>query len=252
MSRIDEIAAEARARGVKPWLAVKERLAEGVIAVLAKDERAVLQGGGALHFAYGSPRLSADVDFVGESVHDALAACGDEIASRAGELAGAPARWSMRTDGRLVRGKVTIEIDAARRIVLPVEAFEVPARQPVALRGGGRVEQAQEIAADKIVASADRLARRGALKTRDLYDLWFIKTRLGLDAPARDLVSAKAGDYGQPPRGADLAAAARAVTAEEMRASLEGVLPKADAEAIDPAGLVEAAAEWLGRYSDAL
>lgn len=252
MSRIDEIAAEARARGVRPWLGVKEKLAEGVIRTLAADHRAVLQGGAALHFAYGSPRLSADVDFVGESVREALSACGDAVARRASEIAGTPASWSMRVDGRLVRGKVTIEVDAARRIVLPVEAYEVPAHQPASERAGSHVEQAQEIAADKIVASADRLARRGALKTRDLYDLWFIRTRLGVEAPNQDLVSTKARDYEQPVRGADLAAAARAVTSEEMRASLEGVLPRADAVAVDAATLVEAAADWLGRYRDAL
>src|SRR5262245_9803949 len=78
-----EIAAEARARSIRPWILVKERIAGRVLDVMARDDRAVLQGGAALHFAYGSPRLSADVAFVGENVATALADRGPELASAA-------------------------------------------------------------------------------------------------------------------------------------------------------------------------
>jgi hypothetical protein len=252
VSRIDDLAADARRRGIKPWLAVKEVLAECAVLAMAGDERAVLQGGAALHFAYGSPRLSADVDFVGESVGESLSERGEEIARRAGEIAGMPATWSLRRDGRLVRGKVTIQFDAARRLVLPVEAYEVPAHHPLTDRRLGRVEAAQEIAADKIVASADRLARRGTIKTRDLYDLWFIRTRLGSGLPDQALIAMKLRDYGQPVRGADLAAAARSVSPEEMRMALDGVLPTSESASTDPSEILDAAADWLGRYRNVL
>lgn len=252
MGRIDEITAEARTKGVKPWLAVKELLAESVILSLAGDERVALQGGAALHFAYGSPRLSADVDYVGQSAAGVMAERGEEVARRAGEVAGAAAAWSISRVGRLTRGKVTIVLDAARRIVLPVEAFEVPAHLPVPIGRLGQVERIQEIAADKIVASADRLARRGAVKTRNLYDLWYIGSRAGAAPPDPSLIAQRLQDHGQPARGADVARAARAGTPEEMRTSLEGVLPAAESAATDPVEVVAVAADWLARYRDVL
>ena len=252
VTRIDELVEAARMRGVRPWLAIKERLAECAIEVMAVERRTVLQGGAALHFAYHSPRLSADVDFVGSTAHAALSERGEELAAHASAIVGAPARWSMRVEGRLARGKVTIELDAARRIVLPIEAFDVPAHEPNDDPRLGLVEQAGEIAADKIVASADRLARRGTLKTTDLFDLWFIQTRLAVAAPDINLVILKRDDYGQPLRGADLGAAARAVSEAELRSTLDGVLPASDASSIAPGDIVSAAADWLGRYRDVL
>lgn len=250
VSRIDELIAAARLRGLKPWLVVKERLAECAITAMARETRVVLQGGAALHFAHGSPRLSADVDFVGNSAREALAERGPEIAAAASQALGAPAHWTMRSDGRLTRGKVTIEVDAGRQIVLPVEAYAVPAHDAMRDPRFGQVERAGEIAADKVVASASRLARRGVLKTRDLYDLWFIRTRLGLPPPPTELVAKKMLDYGQARCDLDVAAAARATSAEEMTASLQGVLPAGELVVTDAAQVVEAAADWLERYRD--
>lgn len=248
MSGIDTIVREARERGIRPWIAVKELIALEAIRVLAEDDRAVLQGGAALHFAYGSPRLSVDVDYVGPNVASALLERGPSVAGAAATLLGLPARWSLGRSGRLLRGKVTLELDVARRIVLPVEAFEVPAHRAQALAGFGRVEEPVEIIADKVVACASRLAARGTFKTRDLYDLWFLLTRAAADSPSPDLVVAKAADYGEAPRGLDLELAARKVPEEELRQSLEGVLPSGELAGLDPRAILEAAAELLGRY----
>jgi len=255
VTRLDDVADRARARGVRPWIAVKEalagRLAE-TVAACAPPGAAVLQGGAALHFAHGSPRLSADIDYAGAAAGDALAGCGAALADAATELFGVPARWSVTRNGRLFRGKVSLEIDAARRLVLPVEAYDVPARLPPARGRFGTVETPTEIAADKIVATADRLARRGALKTTDLYDLWFVTAHLAAVPPSRDLVASKAADYAQAATGADLGAAARAVSLEELRAALAGLVPVAELGALDVRAVVDIAARLLEDYRDVL
>lgn len=231
---------------------MKEGLAERTVLALADEPRAVLQGGAALHFVYGSPRLSADVDFVGEEVARALAERGEGIARAVAQWLDQPARWSLGRAGRLIRGKISLEIDATRRLVMPVEAYEVPAHRPRLDARAGTVEEPEEIAADKVVASADRLARRGTLKTRDLFDLWFLKARLGTQPPDAELVAQKLRDYGQPARGADVAAAARAIPEGEVQASLEGVLPGPELASLRVREVVKVAAELLEKYRDVL
>ncbi|MBI2895824.1 MAG: nucleotidyl transferase AbiEii/AbiGii toxin family protein [Deltaproteobacteria bacterium] len=252
MDPIDEILEDARARGIRPWIGLKERLARRVIEVARARGGVTLQGGAALHFVYGSPRLSADVDFVGEAAGRRIADLGEELASAAGDLLGRPCRWSIRQSGRLVRGKIQVDIDEARRLVLPVEAFEVPAHRPRAEPPAGTVEEPDEILADKAVASADRLARRGTLKTTDLYDLWYLRTRLDVREVDRRLVQAKMADYGLERHGQDLGAAVRAISPEELRSALTGVLPTAELEGLDAPGVIEAAASMLEALRDVL
>lgn len=251
MDRWEAIVAQARASGVRPWLALKEAMSRCAVEVMAASMgAAVLQGGAALRFAYGSPRLSADVDFVGPEIARVLEERGEAVARAAGELLARPSRWSMTRAGKLVRGKVTVVADRARRLVLPIEAYEVPAHTVRALGDLGAVEEPGEIAADKIVATADRFARRGTLKTTDLFDLWYVRTRLGTPPPSRSLVAAKVGDYGQPTRGADLGAAVRAVPPEELRRVLEGVLPTDALGDVDEGAVLATAAAVLEEYRD--
>jgi hypothetical protein len=185
-----------------------------------------------------------------DEVERALLAAGPAVARQAEALLGVPATWSCARAGRLVRGKVTLAIDPARRLVLPVEAFEVPSHHWREHADLGAVEEPDEIIADKVVASADRLARRGTLKTTDLFDLWYLARRGGQAVPDARLVETKRQDYAQPARGADLGAAARSVPMEELRAALEGVLPTADLTALDVHEVVETAAELLERFRD--
>jgi hypothetical protein len=247
MPRIDQIADDARALGIRPWIGVKQQLADRAIRIMAHDSRAVLQGGAALHFVYGSPRLSQDVDFVGEQAFQALSDNGPNIARAAADLLEHDAVWSLVRSGRLLRGKVTVTLDPARRLVLPVEAYEV--RAHTGRRHGelGDVEDPVEIAADKIVASRERLAHRGVLKTRDLFDLWYIGIRLGSGPPSHELVTAKLADYGASPSGADLVTAVRAVSVEELTASLEGVLPESELAGLDVRRVWDFSAELFGK-----
>jgi hypothetical protein len=250
---LQAIIADASARGLRPWIAVKERLSEAAIGVLARGEpRIVLQGGAALHFAYGSPRLSADVDVVGADAGTALARQGPALARVAGDQIGCPAGWSMKRAGRLWRGKVTLEIGSTRRLALPFEALEVPAHRPVAHPKAGLVEDPCEIVADKLVASADRFARRGTLKATDLFDLWFLVARLGSPLPDLALIARKLEDYEQARRGADLRSAVLAFSAEEMRAAIEGLVPASELRDLDARRILETAAALVERYHDAL
>ena len=253
-SPVEKIVDEARSRGVRPWIAVKERLAERTIEVLAAATAgtATLQGGAALHFVYASPRLSADVDLAGTGARDALEGCGQALAGAASDLLGRPCRWSLTRAGRLLRGKLSIEMDAARRLVLPVEAMDVPARLPRVDERFGFVEAPEEIVADKVVASADRWSRRGTLKTSDLFDLWYLLARCRVEPPALELVAEKRADYEMPARGQDLSGAVRAIPFEELRSALEGILPADELARLVEADVLEAAASALERYADVL
>jgi nucleotidyltransferase AbiEii toxin of type IV toxin-antitoxin system len=253
-SRIDEIAAEARSCGLRPWIAVKERLAERTIEVLAAATAgpATLQGGAALHFVYASPRLSADVDLAGTGAQDALEGCGEALARAGQDLLGCPCRWSLGRAGRLLRGKLTIETDPAHRLVLPVEAIDVPARLPRVDERFGSVEAPEEIVADKVVASADRWSRRGTLKTSDLFDLWYLLVRRRVEPPGPELIAAKRADYGMAACKPGLGAAARATSPEELRGALAGILPAEELARLVEPEVLAAAATVLERYADVL
>src|SRR5262249_44183158 len=74
------------------------------------------------------------------------------------------------------------------------------------------VESPNEILADKAVA----LTARGALKYRDVWDVWFLVSRLGAEAD-REIVARKFADYGT----ADVQAKAEQRREELAQASTE-------------------------------
>ena len=77
MDRVDAIIAASGARGLNPWLGIKDLLAAVVVdAMRSEDGSAVLHGGAAVHFAFGSPRLSVDVDYAGLGSVEEVAAAG--------------------------------------------------------------------------------------------------------------------------------------------------------------------------------
>ncbi len=250
---LDELVARARQAGLRPWIAIKQLLVERVVEELADaGEGLVLQGGAALHLVHASPRLSADVDYAGLAVAEILEQRGEALARAATEVIGRPARWTIWRSGRLVRGKVTLEFDLARRLALPVEGYAVPAHHVRRHQRFGLVEEPAEIAADKVVATADRLRRRGTLKATDLFDLWHLWQVVGAAPPEPTLVARKVADYGGPAGGVDVVSAVRAVSSEELQAALEGILPVAELEALDAKTILERVAAELGRYEDAL
>ncbi len=78
---LNELAAGAATLGVPLSLVLKSELGHQVLRSLAGVPHLVLQGGGAVHHVFGSPRFSADLDFaqqplldesaVGAALHDA-------------------------------------------------------------------------------------------------------------------------------------------------------------------------------------
>ena len=104
----------------------------------------------------------------------------------------------------------------------------------------------------KLLDDQDAFANmvRQLVKTRDLFDLWYLSARLNVASPPKDLVKDKRADYGYPVRSADLAAAVHAISAEELLASLEGVLPARERPGLNAPEVLETAARILGDHRD--
>jgi hypothetical protein len=238
---LKDLAEAAAAQRVPFALVLKSELGREVLRHTSTVVGLVLQGGGAVHHVYGSPRFSADLDFAQQPDHDQarLHAALSEAAAAATDAWGACAVEPATSKGRLHRQKLRVTPRAGASYVLAVERYEVPAREPEILptRDGGtrvRVESAAEIVADKVVAAVDRFSSRGTLKLRDLFDVAFLLDR---GRPGRDLVIAKLGDYGYPPELAPLREAAASldeVIGERLRSELKDVLPRSDFDRLDP------------------
>lgn len=148
-----------------------------------------------------------------------------------------------RSEGRLHRQKLRVQLDPGTAHVLALERYEVRVHEPEVrpLLGGGsevRVESPAEIVADKVAAAIDRFASRGMIKLRDVFDIAFL---LGIGRPGRELVLAKLADYGYPQDLARLSVLADALdetAAERLRAELKDVLPQPDLERFRPAEAV--------------
>jgi hypothetical protein len=223
-------------------LVLKSDLGREVLRTTSSVAGLVLQGGGAVHHVFGSPRFSADLDFAQQPDLDEEPPLG----GRRLQCTGAPrvARLGRRfREGsqkpRLHRQKLRVALDAGTSHVLAIERYEVPVHEPeIRTAVGGaepvRVESPAEIIADKVVAALDRFSARGMTKLRDVFDVAFL---LDLGRPGRDLVLAKLADYGYPRDLAPLAGIAASldeVAAERLRSELRDVLPRPYLERFDP------------------
>lgn len=162
----------------------------------------VLQGGGALHFIYSSPRMSGDLDFVDQTIPQlglggytcALDEWADGIypinRTKALPPRGVRGKWGFEEG--LPLAKVEIESrDLSREAIVTEGRF-----------GPLRVKTPREIYADKVFANLSRLdARRGItrmpFKPNDFFDLNFIVQQLGeYPVPMSDIFE-KGIAYGQ-------------------------------------------------------
>lgn len=237
LKALAETASELR---VPLSMLLKSDLGREVLRCTSGVPGLVLQGGGAVHHVFGSPRFSADLDFAQQADLD-LARLTEGLsaaATAARDAWGACALEPPTSKGRLHRQKLRVPLDAGSSHVLAIERYEVEVHEPEtrpALGGAGlvRVESPAEIIADKLVAAIDRFSARGMMKLRDLFDVAFL---LDFGRPGRDLVLAKLADYGYPqdlaPLGG-LADALDAVAAERLRGELSGVLPRQYLERLD-------------------
>lgn len=201
----------------------------------------VLQGGGAVHHVYGSPRFSADLDYAQQTElrEDDLVAALGSVAAETRDAWGDCTLEEVVDKGRLHRQKLRVRLDAGASHVLSIERYQVRVHEPEwrPARGGPemvRVESPAEIIADKLVAACDRWRARGTTKLRDVFDIAFL---LDLGRPGSGLVLAKLADYGYPEDLLPLRLLADTldeVAAERLRGELRDVLPRRDLERFDP------------------
>jgi len=101
------------------------------------------------------------------------------------------------------------------------------------------VEAPEEIVADKLVASIDRLLARGAMKLRDAYDIDLLLQR-GC-RPDAALIEQKIADYAlEVGRAAlaDVAASLTLLAEQALVEQLRDVLPAAEVERVDPRAIL--------------
>lgn len=235
MPPIAALVARAGELEVPPSLVIKSELGRAVLRALAPLGGLYLQGGGALHHAYGSPRFSADLDlaqtegFSETAFTEALEQARQAAARSWGECSLEPCAGR----GPLRRDKLRLSLRPTTSLVLAIERYRTavhrPERHPLRQEAPNPptipVEALAEIAADKVVASLDRHRTRGSLKLTDVYDLDLILAR---EAPDRALVLAKLRDYGLPLDLSELAPVARQLddlAVFELEQRLQNVLP---------------------------
>lgn len=194
-----------------------------------ESENLTLQGGGALRFFYGSPRISDDLDFVYENELGIEEACT--------AVKKINVRYSLKQKEGLTRIKTYFPFGEAE-ILLRIELFNVPAYTSKKLilpetKNKIFVESPEEIKADKIVALLDLFKRRGAMSMIDLYDLCYLDNiTKKLDIK---LINKKFKDYNFYPEKEDFVSFSDNVieNAYKFEPTLSRYLPKNEERRID-------------------
>ena len=202
----NDIVQKSKRMGVSPGLVLREELQKGALTALSRTgsfNHIVFQGGTALRIFYNSPRFSEDLDFVlrgGESfdLTSRIEVMERYLSSEFYYLDGLKV-YIQKDAGDLQRATIRTFSDApAQRLSVNVELFSVPSYrnslrilQYPPLNPVVRVEELEEILADKIVA----VSLRRYLKGRDIWDIHYLTHELNISA-SRNLVERKAEDYG--------------------------------------------------------
>lgn len=183
-------------------LAEKDRILVQSLYSLADSELAesmILQGGGALHFIYSSPRYSDDVDFVDTTILDGV----DAYANRLHQVGTAyPVnKIKVMSSGMGVRAKW------GHSETSPLAKIEVEARHAAdSSRSKGKfpllIKSPADIYADKIFANISRYNSRKdsgqfPFKPTDLFDLDYLVNAINCQPVSREAVLEKARAYGE-------------------------------------------------------
>lgn len=180
-------------------LRVKDEILSAVLASVASNpvfnESLVFQGGGALHFIYGSPRYSNDLDFVCGGLDGVREDIVGELCR--GVLVGQRLLVPVvRAEGNLIRAAYSFG-DGQPSGKLEIYAQKSFDNAPTSGRFSPlRVESPSEIYADKIVATLARMGQRGSLKPTDLFDMDYIVSHLSGGVSPGELAD-KAATYGE-------------------------------------------------------
>ncbi len=179
-------------------LRIRDEIMEEVLEEVSENEylsdEMAFQGGGALHFIYGSPRYSEDLDFVvpdleekGDRIEEELEdgiVVGDktvrpEVKEKWG---GQLMRFTYRTGENQPAGK--LELFSQKSF----DSEKAEGKYPV------RTESLEEIYADKVVATFGRMDEHGSLKPTDLFDMDYMSRNFDLEVP-EELIDKKADSY---------------------------------------------------------
>lgn len=182
-------------------LQLRDSILEAILYSYAADpvlsDNLVLQGGGALHFIYGSPRYSSDLDFVAKDMTAVIADI-QESAHKGIDVGDHHINPHIKIKDNRLLFRIAYSIDQHK----PCGKVEIIEQESFnhAPTGGKyspiKVEKPSEIYADKIVASLSRLYRRGSLKGTDLFDFKYINNILHAEA-SKEEVEQKAASYGE-------------------------------------------------------
>lgn len=169
-------------------LKTKEGMLETVLFSYASNETVrkniILQGGGALHFIYSSPRYSHDLDFVCPELfavdvqYPLVTELGKEIPLCEGQIL----KPNLKLRQRFVRVKYG---HPGTDLKVKVEIGQAKAKGYGESKGKFSpllVESPSEIYSDKILATLGRMQERGSIKPTDLFDLEYLRNNLNAQA----------------------------------------------------------------------
>ncbi len=201
----NEVVQKSKKVGVSPVLVLREEMQKASLASLSRIgafNHIVFQGGTALRHFYNSPRFSEDLNFVlmeGRVFH--LASKSTAIESfLSSEFYYGDIRVHIQKDTDEIQRLAirTTSENPTLKLVMNMELFPVPSyhNSPKILpypplNPVVRVEDVEEILADKIIA----IALREYLKGRDIWDIYYLKSQLNASTSSV-LVKKKAKDYG--------------------------------------------------------
>lgn len=203
----NEIVQKSKKVGISPVFILREEMQKASLASLSRIgafNYIVFQGGTALRHFYNSPRFSEDLDFV------LMEGKVFDLASKSAEMDS-----YLSSEFHYLHGNIRVHIqkdtdeiqrlairttskDPSIKLVINMELVPVPSylNSPKILpypplNPVVRIEDAEEILADKIIA----IALRKYLKGRDIWDIFYLKTQLNAST-SQALVKKKARDYG--------------------------------------------------------
>ncbi len=181
---------------------IKDVLEETIICRISGNEflrsALVIQGGAALHFAYSSPRYTNDIDFGGQ-IRENKKRIIKELAGLMPMIEGLRVNFSVKKEAEnFIRVSYSIPFEKRFKPSVCVEGGHIPPLLDTVNYntpfGFVKMENPQEIMADKILASMQRLAERGSIQGTHLFDFFFITQTHSISIPA-ELLLKKAEHY---------------------------------------------------------
>lgn len=203
----EDVVNSSKKMRMKTYQVFQEGVQKSILTSLSREgvfNKLVFQGGTSLHFFYGNPRFSEDLDFVlRQGINNCdLTPTTSKIQSFIGDVFPylEDVNVSVQKNNRDLQRFIvrTISNIPEQTLRIHIEVAKVPSyrNQPrildyPPLNPAVRVEHTSEILADKVTA----LGNRPYLKGRDIWDIYFLIVEKDISIPW-DLVIQKAKDYG--------------------------------------------------------